>query len=235
MKKTHDYAIYSKDYAKLGLTGTYYLEFRDISMLLKAYADGKKTVLDYGCGAGRSTRFLKGLGYDVIGTDISPDMLEQAQEIDPKGDYQLIKSAALPFNDERFDVVFSSYVFLEIGDFDEVVNVLSEMKRVLKKDGVILFITAIVNDIKNEWVSFSYDFEENNKPLSKCTNLKLLIKDKDITLYDYNWTDNEYKKAISKAGLKLVKLHNPMGNDDDQIEWKDEAKVPYCYIYVISK
>jgi hypothetical protein len=40
--------IYSKDYANLGLTGTYYLQFRDIPKLLNDYANNKNKVLDYG-------------------------------------------------------------------------------------------------------------------------------------------------------------------------------------------
>lgn len=235
MNKTHDYNTYSKDYAELELTGTYYLHFRDIPMLLDKYAAAKGLALDYGCGTGRSARFLKKLGYDVIGVDISPDMLDKATELDPEGTYQLIHEEKIPYADETFDIIFSSYVFLEVGNFAEIVKILSEMQRVLKKDGHIIFITSIVTDIKHQWVSFSYDFEENNKPLHKCENLKLLIKDKNIILYDYNWVDSEYKEAISKAGLKLAETYTPIGNDTDSVQWMDEKKHKYGYIYVIKK
>lgn len=235
MEKTHNYGLYAENYANLGLTGTYYLPFRDLPDILKNYTANGKRALDYGCGTGRSTRFLKTLGFDVIGADISPDMLKQAEEIDSKGCYKLIESGTVPFPDESFDIIFSSYVFLEVSDINEIVNILTEMKRLLKKDGHIVFVTSIVTDIKNQWLSFSYDFAENKKDLSKCENLKLLIKDNNIVLYDYNWIDKEYKKAINDAGLCLVETINPMGKDDDPFEWLDEKIVPYCYIYVVSK
>lgn len=64
---THDYKKYANDYSKLGVTGTYFLEFRDIPFILEEYAKDKKKILDYGCGTGRSTRFIKDLGYvDII-------------------------------------------------------------------------------------------------------------------------------------------------------------------------
>jgi len=233
--KTHDYNKYAKKYSELKLEGNYYLSFRDIPDLLNNYKNNGNKVLDYGCGTGRSSRFLKSLGYEVIGADINYSMLKEAKKINPNGNYQFIESAKLPYDDESFDIVFSSYVFLEVKTFDEMIEILSEMKRVLKKDGFIIFVTSIVTNIKDKWVSFDYDFEENNKLLDKCERLKLLIKDKDIVLYDYNWTNEEYKEAIDKANLNLLRVYTPMGNDKDNIDWKDEEIKPYSYIYICSK
>lgn len=64
--KTHDYEKYAKDYAKLGVEGTYYLEFRDIPFILEEFAKDKEKILDYGCGTGRSTRFIRNLGYKGV-------------------------------------------------------------------------------------------------------------------------------------------------------------------------
>ncbi len=57
-------------YARLEFPGTYYLAFRDLPPIIAEHVRGR-TALDFGCGAGRSTRFLKGLGFDAIGVDIS--------------------------------------------------------------------------------------------------------------------------------------------------------------------
>lgn len=69
-------------YAKLEFPGTYYLAYRDIPAILAEHTQGRKAV-DFGCGAGRSTRFLRKLGFEVIGLDIAENMLAKARERDP--------------------------------------------------------------------------------------------------------------------------------------------------------
>lgn len=53
-------------YAELEFPGTYSLAFRDVPTILREYIQGRNAV-DFGCGTGRSTRFLRNLGYDVVG------------------------------------------------------------------------------------------------------------------------------------------------------------------------
>lgn len=47
-------------------------------------------VLDLGCGTGKMTRFLAGQGYDMIGVDMSPDMLEIAREAQAEEDMGIL-------------------------------------------------------------------------------------------------------------------------------------------------
>ena len=105
--KTHDYGKYASTYAELGIDDTNYLAFRDIPQLIQKHAKGV-AALDYGCGAGRSTRFLKNLGLDVVGVDINQDMLEQAVSRDRSTSYYNIRSEQLPFENESFDIVLLS-------------------------------------------------------------------------------------------------------------------------------
>jgi predicted TPR repeat methyltransferase len=77
-------------YAKLEFPGTYYLAFRDLPEIIEHHVNGFMA-LDFGCGAGRSSRFLKNLGFKTKGVDISQDMLNKALETEPEGDYQQSK------------------------------------------------------------------------------------------------------------------------------------------------
>ena len=51
-----------------------------VTSLLKEYGVEDGLVLDLGCGTGKLTRLLAGEGYDMIGVDNSPEMLEIAAE-----------------------------------------------------------------------------------------------------------------------------------------------------------
>src|SRR5262245_40604794 len=81
-------------YAKLEFPGTYYLAFRDLPAIINEHVQGRNA-LDFGCGAGRSTRFLRDLGFEVVGVDISEHMLARARERDPQGDYRLMPDGDL--------------------------------------------------------------------------------------------------------------------------------------------
>ena len=231
--KTHDYEKHAGEYAELGMEGTQYLAFRDIPMLIQEYAGSIASALDYGCGAGRSTRFLKRIGFDAVGVDVSQEMLEQARSKDGSGEYRHIPSGHLPFEDSEFDLVFSSFVFLEVSRIEEIEGILKEMKRVLRKDGVIIFVTASMEASEGDWVSLSYSFPENDRPLRSGETVKLLIRGIDVVLYDYYWTDDDYTRAAERAGLMLAKIHKPLGSSDDSIEWRDETKMSPVAIYVL--
>jgi SAM-dependent methyltransferase len=234
VEKTHDYEQHAGEYAELELEGTQYLAFRDVPALIKEYAGSVTSVLDYGCGAGRSTRFLKRHGFDAVGVDVSEEMLDQARSKDGSGEYHHIPSGHLPFQDSAFDLVFSSFVFLEVSSIEEIERILGEMKRVLRKDGVIIFVTASMEASHGDWVSLSYAFPENERPLRSGDTVKLLIEGIDVVLHDYYWTDDDYTRAAERAGLSLVQLHKPLGSSDDHIEWRDETKVSPFAIYVLK-
>ncbi len=71
-------------YAGLEYPGTYYLAFRDLPTIIRDHVRGDRA-LDFGCGTGRSTRFVRDLGFHTVGIDISEPMLAQARERDPHG------------------------------------------------------------------------------------------------------------------------------------------------------
>jgi SAM-dependent methyltransferase len=232
--KTHDYAKQAGEYAELGMEGTQYLAFRDVPALIQEYSTSISSVLDYGCGAGRSTRFLKQLGLDVVGADISQEMLEQARSKDRSGEYHHISSGRLPFDDAQFDLVFASFVFLEVSRIEEIEAILREMRRVLRKDGIVIFVTASMEASTGDWVSLSYAFPENDRQLRSGDTVKLLIRGVDVVLHDYYWTDDDYTQAAERAGLVLAKLHKPLGSDDDSIAWRDETRMSPLAIYVLK-
>ena len=99
-------------YAKLEFPGTYHLAYRDLPELIRQHVGGRKAV-DFGCGTGRSTRFLRQLGFDAIGVDISTEMIKRARQLDPDGDYRLIADDGDSgrWRAGAFDLVLSAFTF----------------------------------------------------------------------------------------------------------------------------
>ncbi len=78
---TNDYHAIGDHYARHDISGTVLLAYRDIPDLLRTY-DVSGPALDFGCGNGKSTRFLRGLGFDVVGVDVSQSQIDHARALD---------------------------------------------------------------------------------------------------------------------------------------------------------
>lgn len=229
----NNYKKFAKGYANLEITDSFYLAYRDIPKLIKKYVKGKKA-LDYGCGGGRSTRFLKKLGFEAVGVDVSKEMIQESQKRDNKGNYKKIKSGELPFQENTFDLIFSSIVFLEISTKKEMIKILKEMRRVLKKDGTIIIITGTTEGYTDDWASFLCNFPEN-KNLKSGDKAKVIIRNTDIELYDYVWFDKDYKEAFEKSNLSVLKEIKPLPEGNEPYTWYAETKKPLWIIYVVKK
>ena len=88
---SYENTVRAESYSKLEFAGTYYLAFRDLPAIIKSFVTGNQA-LDFGCGTGRSTRFLKKLGFNVVGIDISGEMIKIAKKMNPEGEYGLIRN-----------------------------------------------------------------------------------------------------------------------------------------------
>ncbi len=92
-------------------------------------------ILDAGCGTGGTTRELARFG-SVVGVDLAWEALGPAQE---RGLRELARGSIerLPFKSGSFDVVTSFEVIYHLGVGNDT-SALEEMRRVLKRDGLLL-------------------------------------------------------------------------------------------------
>jgi len=101
------------------------------------------SALDVGCGPGHVAVHLAQVapGLAVAGLDISPAMVERARlramrsKVADRVHFEVGDVAALPFPDEHFDVVFSSF---SLHHWSDPVRGLGEVYRVLKPAGKAL-------------------------------------------------------------------------------------------------
>lgn len=87
-----------------------------------------KTLLEFGCGTTRFTRWWKEIGIQASGGDISPLMLSQALHLF-EGDLVMADSHHMPFKDHTFD----SLAFITTFEYyKDPVRVIQESARVAK-------------------------------------------------------------------------------------------------------
>ncbi len=100
-------------------------------------------VLDLGCGTGRMSEYLIKFGAEVVGLDISEEMLKIARKKLPKVEFVQGDSDKLPFEDDSFDMVVASFLVVHLPTMDATFD---EAYRVLKPGGN--FIVTNINQRK---------------------------------------------------------------------------------------
>jgi SAM-dependent methyltransferase len=98
---------------------------------------GDGRCLDVGCGTGVAFDPLRRLGWSVVGTDVSEDLLEVARE--GGLDAVLAPAESLPFPDATFDAAVSIWTHTDVEDFGAV---LRELARVLRPEAPFVYIGA---------------------------------------------------------------------------------------------
>ena len=101
-----------------------------------------KIVLDAGCGTGKFLKILEEYSKKYIGIDLSAKQLEKAKTKSKKDTSEFICSNLSNINLEnnQIDLIICSWVLGTIVDIDERNKCLSELKRLLKSNGIIILI-----------------------------------------------------------------------------------------------
>jgi ubiquinone/menaquinone biosynthesis C-methylase UbiE len=100
-------------------------------------AAGGGPVADVGCGPGRITAHLSGLGLDVFGIDLSPAMVEVARRDHPGLRFDVGSMTELDLPDASVAGLVAWYSLIHIPD-DRIGAVLGHFRRVLRPGGPLL-------------------------------------------------------------------------------------------------
>jgi ubiquinone/menaquinone biosynthesis C-methylase UbiE len=224
-------------YDELGLGGTYDLVFRNLPTLLKQYVQGTRA-LDFGCGTGRSTRFLQNLGFTTTGVDISAEMVKFALQHDPNGNYQLIEDGNfLSLPEAGFDLVQSAFTFDNISGLERRIKMFYGLGKLLDDNGVLVNIVSTPEIYTNEWLTFSTRDFPANKLAQSGDVVKIITTEYSDArpVEDVIWSHEDYLYLFKESGLNVVHVTRPLASGNEGIAWKSETSVAPWAIYLLRR
>jgi SAM-dependent methyltransferase len=110
-------------------------------------------VADLGCGAGRITAHLDGLGVKVFGIDLSPAMVEHARQSSPHLPFGVGSITALALPDSSVSGVLAWYSTIHTPP-DLLPRIFAEFGRVLAPSGYLLVGLHVGDGDRPRWVDF---------------------------------------------------------------------------------
>jgi len=153
-------------------------------------------VLDVGCGTGTQLSYYQEVGCKVFGLDSSPAMLGIArQTLGEHAKLYLGNASKLPYQDEMFDLVIATLTLHEMPALIRM-EAVAECKRVVKRDGRILFIDHHPGPIRfpKGWlrkvitipmeVLAGREHYSNYRDFLSCRGLPALIEAHDLMVDD---------------------------------------------------
>ncbi len=209
----------------------------DLPSIITEYVSGKNA-LDFGCGTGRSTRFLKTLGFTTIGIDISEEMITIARRLDPTGTYHHIRDGDFSrLQKSSFDLILSSFTFDNIPTMEHKIRLFTGLTTLLRPKGTIINLVYSPEIYTHEWASFTTkDFPDNAKAKTGDV-VRIITIDipdqrpcKDIFI-----TEEDYATVYDKAHLTIIKKYKPLATGKEPYHWVNETQIAPWTIYVLQK
>ena len=192
---------------------------------------GKRRVLDAGCGVGSMGEVLRERCGHYVGVDVNRHVLRFSTPV-AKRSYVQASGLSLPFAERSFDCIFAFDVLEHLpGGLPDQVRFLTELRRVLKPMGTILFTTP------NFW--FPYDAHSRSYfahylPVRMADWIHrrrhpAFLKEHGSTAHIPLLTPRRLRKGIDAGGLAL--LHDlPCCLDRDQLSQLSPLKSIPAYL-----
>ncbi|MDQ7005791.1 MAG: class I SAM-dependent methyltransferase [Acidobacteriota bacterium] len=188
-----DFDRYSEDYAEVvqqsidfaGQDVAFFTEVKARVLLQAARRHlgscAELALLDVGCGVGLTESFLVEHCGEVHGVDVSADSIRRARENHPRAFFKAFDGRHLPFEDQRFDLVFAINVMHHVQPAERD-PLIAEMARTLRPGG----LAAILEH--NPWNPLT------RRAVSRCPF------DEDAILL----RRRESRRRLQRAGLECV-------------------------------
>ena len=170
-------------------------EARDVLL-----AAEKNLVVDLACGTGKLTEILADRGYDVMGIDLSEEMLGIALE---RRDKLRHRTLYLCQDMREFELYGTAGTFLSMGDSVNYLLTDEDMARLFERVNTFLFPGGI----------FVFDFKTLHLYRDVIGDSTIAEDREDCSFIWENWYDDESR--INEYDLSLFIRENRMGEDDN--------------------
>jgi SAM-dependent methyltransferase len=220
-------------YASLEIEGTTYeIGFEGVR---RALGDIQGQVfLDFGCGTGRSTAFLRSLGTGhVYGVDRDPDMIGKALARRLDGVAFKHVDEVIPLPDGSVDGAVSLNVFIELRTLAEMGRACREVARTLRPGSP--FIVASTSPL-----AFGHTFRSYRYPVSGelrsglVTPCIVTTPAGELAIDDTYWTEDDYASALREAGLTVTAIDYPLPRDPSAWSTDEALLSPYIVLTAVK-
>lgn len=147
------------------------------------FPDTAPVYLDFACGTGRITNIVASMTARSYGVDISESMLEKAKLKCPNTQFFHMDITKDSLNIESIDLI-TSFRFFGNAQDELRMDVLSELNKLLKKDGYLL-----INNHRNPW------------------GLKYLLGRLTGGKRELDLSPSKLKKMLKNSGFKIIKVY----------------------------
>jgi ubiquinone/menaquinone biosynthesis C-methylase UbiE len=227
--------IYSPEnaalYNQLAIKGTTYEPIFDEMARLLGSLEGE-TALDFGCGTGRTARFLLTLNAQkVIGVDHNITMLSLAKQANIKNaEFYLIEKELVPLPDNSVDVALSHMVFVECKSLEQIKQALCEIYRVLKPGGQCVIVSGNPESVGHEFVSWVDKKPEGFRSGSPiiCT----IKGEKPFIVEDVCWLEQDYHDVLKSVGFQVNQVTFPLAKGEG---WLSETRISPAMLFDARK
>lgn len=189
------YNLIAKDWHKQHIDSSWWIDGLE---LFTQFLPEQGKVLDLGCGTGMKSKWLHKKGFNVLGSDLSDEMIQLAKEITPEARFKVLDMFELDTLEETFDGIVMHASLLHVPKA-RIQEVLKTVKNKLNDKGLVYIV------VKERW-------EDQEQEETKKGNEYGYEYERFFSYFDIGEVD----KVLTELGFEVV---SSTSTDNGRTNW----------------